>query len=162
MMKMRIESDISCGLGGEAVKIKDKIREKLKRWLFAEELSKFETAEQNYKEAEDLYSRSAGYLNAAKDEYTWSLKMVDDCHKLINSMMDVGTDVGFYSDDHSWAVVCIKGHPEYVKFIPLSHKDARGVLDFLKRFRYSNRVIDSPFAFRDMVDHCIMENPFRK
>ena len=147
---------------GEAVKIKDKIREKLKQWLFAEELSKFETAEQNYKEAEDLYSRSAGYLNAAKDEYTWSLKMVDDCHKLINSMMDVGTDVGFYSDDHSWAVVCIKGHPEYVKFIPLSNKDARGVLDFLKHFKYSDRVVDSPFAFRDMVDYCIMENPFGK
>jgi hypothetical protein len=149
-------------VGGEVVKIKDKIRDKLKQWLFAEELSKFETAEQNYKEAENLYSRSAGYLNTAKEEYTWSLKMVDDCHKLINSMMDVGTDVGFYSDDHSWAVVCIKGHPEYVKFIPLSHKDARGVLDFLKRFRYSDRVVDSPFGFRDMVDHCIMENPFGK
>ena len=149
-------------VGGEAVKIKDKIRDKLRQWLFSEELSKFETAEQNYKEAEDLYSRSAGYLNAAKDEYTWSLKMVDDCYKLINSMMDVGTDVGFCSDDHSWAVVCIKGHPEYVKFIPLSHKDTRGVLDFLKHFKYSDRVVDSPFAFRDMVDHCIMENPFFK
>ena len=88
--------------------------------------------------------------------------MVDDCHKLINSMIDVGTDVGFCSDDHSWAVVCIKGHPEYVSFIPLSHKDARDVLDFLKRFRYSGRVVDSPFAFRNMVDHCIMENPFFK
>ena len=52
------------------------------------------------------------------------------------------------------------GHPEYVKFIPLSHKDAQDILDFLKRFRYSDRVIDSPFAFRDMVDHCIMETPF--
>ena len=75
-------------------------------------------------------------------------------------MIDVGTDVGFHSDDHSWAVVCIKGHSEYVKFIPLSHKGARDVLDFLKRFRYSDRVVDSPFAFRDMVDHCIMKNPF--
>lgn len=142
------------------MKIKNKIRDKLRQRLFAEELSKFKTAEQNYKEAEDLYSRSARYLNAAKDEYTWSLKMVDDCHQLMNSIMDVGTDVGFCSDDHSWAVVCIKGHPEYVKFIPLSHKDARDVLDFLKRFRYSDRVIDSLFAFRDMVDHCIIENPF--
>ena len=36
------------------------------------------------------------------------------------------------------------------------------VLEFLKCFRYSNKVIDSPFAFRDIVDHCIMENPFGK
>ena len=82
------------------MKFKDKIRDKLKRWLFAEELSKFEAAEQNYKEAEDLYSRSAGYLNSAKDEYTWSLKMVDDCHKLINSMTDVGTDSFFFPSLH--------------------------------------------------------------
>lgn len=149
-------------VGGEAVKIKDKIRDKLRQWLFSEELSKFESAEQNYKDAKDLYNRAKGYLNAAKDEYNWSFKMVDDCHQLMNSMIDVGADVGFCSDDHSWAVVCIKGHPEYVKFIPLSHKDARNILDFLKQFRYSNRVVDSPFAFRSMVDHCIVENPFGK
>ena len=131
------------------MKIKDKIRDKLRQWLFSEELSKFESAEQNYKDVKDLYNRAKGYLNAAKDEYNWSFKMVDDCHQLMN-------------DDHSWAVVCIKGHPEYVKFIPLSHKDARNVLDFLKRFRYSDRVVDSPFAFRSMVDHCIVENPFGK
>lgn len=62
---------------------------------------------------------------------------------MMNSMIDVGTDIGFYSDDHSWAVVCIKGHPEYVKFIPLSHRDAHEVLEFLKHFKYSDRVIDS-------------------
>lgn len=101
------------------MKIKNKIRDKLRHWLFSEELSKFESAEQNYKDAEDLYNRAKGYLNAAKDEYGWSFKLVDDCHQLMNSMMDVGTDIGFNSDDHSWAVVCIKGHPEYVKFIPL-------------------------------------------
>lgn len=31
---------------------------------------------------------------------------------MMNSMIDVGTDVGFYSDDHSWAVICTKGYPE--------------------------------------------------
>ena len=79
------------------MKIKDKIRDKLRQWLFSEELLKFESAEQNYKDAEDLYNRARGYLNAAKDEYSWSFKMVDDCHQLMNSMMDVGTDVGFLS-----------------------------------------------------------------
>ena len=49
-----------------------------------------------------------------------------------------------------------------MKFIPLSHKDARDVLDFLKHFKYSYRVVDSPFGFRDMIDHCIIENPFGK
>lgn len=101
-------------------------------------------------------------LSDATVTYKNSHKLVDDCHKMVNSMVDIGTDVGFYSDDHSWAVVCIKGHPEYVKFIPLSHRDAHEVLEFLKHFKYSDRVIDSPFAFKNMVNNCIMDNPFVK
>lgn len=144
------------------MKIKDKIREKLKQWLLADELLKFDLAEDKYKEARKLLTYSNAELSRAADQYSASFKLTDDCHKLLNSMTNVGTDVGFYSDDHSWAVVCIKGHPEYVKFIPLSHKDAQEVLYFLKHFKYSDRVVDSPFAFRDMVEHCIMENPFRE
>lgn len=150
------------------MKLKDKIRDKLRLWLLEDDLLQIETAKKSYndavekcKDAEGGYRYANIQLADATITYKNSHKLVDDCHKMINSMIDVGTDVGFYSD-HSWAVVCIKGHPEYVSFIPLSHRDAHEVLEFLKRFRYSNRVIDSPFAFRDMVDHCIMENPFVK
>ena len=130
------------------MKLKDKIRDKLRVWLFETELK-------------DL-QKSTIQMQMARNQYSNAYRLVNDCHQLINSMMDVGTDIGFHSDEHSWAVVCIKGHPEYVKFIPLSHKDARDVLDFLKRFRYSDRVIDSPFAFKNMINDHIMENPFGK
>ena len=147
------------------MKLKDKLRDKLRQWLFGDEIRKFKLAEMEYEQAKKLYNdekdRLNWYLDRAIDSYTASYKLTDDCHKLMNSMVDVGTDIGFLSDDHSWAVVCIKGHPEYVKFIPLSHKDARDVLDFLKHFKYSDRVVDSPLAFRDMVDHCIMEDSFK-
>lgn len=129
------------------MKLKDKIRDKLRAWLFETELK-------------DL-QKATIQMQMARNQYSDAYRLVDDCHQLMNSMMDVGTDIHLHSD-HSWAVVCIKGHPEYVSFIPLSHRDAHEVLEFLKRFRYSNRVTDSPFAFRDMVDHCIMENPFGK
>ena len=129
------------------MRLKDKIRDKLRTWLFENELK-------------DL-QKSTIQMQMARKQYSDAYRLVNDCHQLMNSMTDVGTDIHLHSD-HSWAVVCIKGRPEYVKFIPLSHKDAYAVLDFLKRFRYSNRVIDSPFAFKDMVDHCIMENPFGK
>ena len=129
------------------MKIKDKIRDKLRTWLFETELK-------------DL-QKSTIQMQMARNQYSDAYRLVNDCHQLMNSMMDVGTDIHLYSD-HSWAVVCIKGHPEYVSFMPLSHRDAHEVLEFLKRFRYSNRVIDSPFAFKDMVDHCIMDNPFAK
>lgn len=74
----------------------------------------------------------------------------------MNSMMDVGTDIHLHSD-HSWAVVCIKGHPEYVSFMPLSSGDARDVTRFLQRFKYSNRVIDSPIGFKNMINDYIMD-----
>ena len=147
---------------------RDKLRDKLRQWLFGYELQKFEEVDKNYEEskknyedAKELCKRSSGYLNAAMDEYLSSRKLTDDCHKLLDSMISVGTDVAFHSDDHSWAVVCIKGHPEYVKFIPLSHKDARDILEFLNHFKYSNIVVDSPLGFRDMVEHCIMDDPFK-
>lgn len=151
------------------MKLKDKIRDKLRYWLLEDDLFQVEAAKKSYndavekcKDAEGGYRYANIQLADATVTYKNSHKLADDCQKMMNSMINVGTDVGFYSDDHSWAVVCIKGHPEYVKFIPLSHKDAHDVLEFLKHFRYSDRVIDSPFAFRDMVDHCIMENPFGK
>lgn len=129
------------------MKLKNKIRDKLRAWLFETELK-------------DL-QKATIQMQTARNQYSEAYRLANDCHQLMNSMMDIGTDIHLHSD-HSWAVVCIKGHPEYVSFIPLSHRDAHEVLEVLKRFRYSNRVIDSPFAFRDMVDHCIMENPFGK
>ena len=144
------------------MKIKDKIRNKLRHWLLDDELFQMEEAKKLYDKAEISCNHADIHLKDAITAYEASHKLVNDCQKMINSIVDVGTDVGFYSDDHSWAVVCIKGHPEYVKFIPLSHKSAREVLEFLKRFKYSDMVVDSPFSFRGMVDHCIMENPFEK
>lgn len=124
------------------------IMNKLMTWLFKDELKQFEEAKMEFAMAKEAYSDAQ--------------KLATDSHKLVNSLMDVGVDIELCPDDHSWAVVCIKGHPEYVKFIPLNHKDARDIMIFLKHFEYSNRVVDSPFAFRDMVDHCIMKNPFGK
>lgn len=49
---------------------------------------------------------------------------------MYNQLTDVAVDVGFHDSEHSWAVVCIAGRPEYVKFIPLSRADARTVMNF--------------------------------
>lgn len=144
------------------MKVSSKIRDKLKNWLLKDELKEFENTKTQYEYLQNAFTYANVKLGKAQDEYANAYKLADDCHKMMNSMIDVGTDVGFYSDDHSWAVVCIKGRPEYVKFIPLSHRDAQYILEFLKHFRYSDRVVDSPFAFKEMVDHCIMDNPFGK
>ena len=135
-----------------------KIREKIKNWLFKEEILEFKKAQNNYNALHNAFTYANVELKKSQDVYSQSYKLVDECHKLINSIIDVGTDIGFRDNDHSWAVICIKGHPEYVKFIPLTHKDARDVIEFLKHFKYSNKVIDSPFAFKEMVKDNILDN----
>ena len=76
---------------------------------------------------------------------------------MFNEITDVAVDVGFTNKEHSWAVVCIAGKPEYVKFIPLSGADARTVIDFLKHLHYSKRIVDSPLGFRHMLDDYFYE-----
>lgn len=122
------------------------IMNKLRTWLFKDELKQFEEAKMK--------------LAMAKEAYSDAQKLATDSNKLVNSLMDVGVDIELYPNDYSWAVVCIKGRPEYVKFIPLNHEYTRDIMIFLKQFEYSNRVVDSPFAFRDMVENRVIKNPF--
>lgn len=103
------------------------------------------------KQLEKQIEESTNRLRLASIQLGNSEKEIEECRRLLTQFVDIGVDVGFHSDDHSWAVICIAGKPEYVKFMPLAHKDAKCVLDFLKQFQYSRQVIDSPFAFREMV-----------
>lgn len=136
------------------------ITNKLKVWLFKDELEQFEEAKNEYERLNGRLLESMRAFIMAKEAYSDAQKLAADSYKLVNSLMDVGVDIELPPDDHSWAVVCIKGHPEYVKFIPLDHKDIRDVINFLKHFEYSNRVVDSPFAFRDLIENRVIKNLF--
>ena len=138
------------------MKLKDKMRDKLRLWLLEDDLFQVEAAKKSYNDAVEKCEYANRQLADAAITYKNSRKLVDDCHQLMNSMMDVGTDIHLHSD-HSWAVVCIKGHPEYVSFMPLSSGDARDIIRFLQRFKYSNRVIDSPIGFKNMINDYIMD-----
>lgn len=131
-----------------------RLKDKIVKWLFLEEINRISSLEEKYKEsaqwmntADRMYSLSAEVKKDCED----SQRELEECRKLLNQICDVGVDVGIRGEEHSWAVVCVAGRPEYVKFVPLNRGDARQVMDFLKRFQYSRRVIDSPIAFRNML-----------
>lgn len=126
-----------------------KLKDKFKEWLFASEIQRINSMEKSIKDATHRFRMASVQLDNSQKE-------IEECRKLVTQLVDIGVDVGFHSDDHSWAVICIEGHPEYVKFLPLTHRDARGVLDFLKQFEYSKQIIDSPIAFRHMVKDRIL------
>lgn len=127
-----------------------KIKDKIKEWLFKDEIEKMNSLENALREEVSRIRLATMCCNDAKKE-------IEECRKLLTQFVDIGVDVGFCSEEHSWAVICIAGKTEYVKFMPLQYKDAKDVLDFFKRFQYSKHVIDSPFAFRQMVHDRILK-----
>ena len=138
-----------------------KLKEKIKNWLFKEEIEKIKVLEIAYKDqidwCKDRADESYRASERARLSYQRSEKEVEECRKLLTQLVDIGVDVGFYSEDHSWAVICIAGKQEYVKFLPLETRDARDVLRFLKQFEYSRQVIDSPIAFKGMLKNRFLE-----
>lgn len=118
------------------------LKEKIKQWLIKEVLKE---EIQKLNQAQACYNRASCLCEE-------SLENNREMQKMFNEITDVAVDVGFTNKEHSWAVVCIAGRPEYVKFIPLSGTDARTVIDFLKHFQYSKRIVDSPLGFRHMMD----------
>ena len=107
---------------------------KIKKWLreevFKEELKTLE-----------LMNSRCTYAVHQSDH---ALNEVEEMKLLYQSITNVSVDVDYHGKN-SWAVICIDGHPEYVKFVDLSGSEARDIENFLKRFERSNVVVDSPF-----------------
>ena len=122
-----------------------KLKEKLKEWLFASEMQQIQSMEKSLEDTIYKFRLASIQLDNAEKE-------LNECRKLLTQFCDVGVDVGFSSSEHSWAVICLAGKPEYVKFLPLNGSNAKEVISFLKRFQDSHRIIDSPIAFRGMID----------
>ena len=134
-----------------------KLKEKLKNWLFADEIQRIKHIERTINDSVHRFRMASVQLGDAENQLHNAEKEVEECRKLLTQLVDIGVDVGFHTEEHSWAVICIAGHPEYVKFLPLTHRDARGILDFLKQFQYSRQVIDSPIAFKSVLKNRFLE-----
>ncbi len=129
-----------------------KLKEKLKNWLFKEELNNIQETKKKYDELLKSVERAQAITNEARAMHENSHTLLSDCHKFMNSICDVGTDIGFRSSDHSWAVICIHGKKDYMKFVDMHQSDIRSIANFLKKFEYSNRVTDSPLCKMDIED----------
>ena len=145
-----------------------KLKDKLKKWLFKDELNEIEkikdrlntvdvtcnAIQATYDECLQRMNQGYSKIRDAADLHDKSHILLEDCRKFMNSICDVGTDVGFKSTDHSWAIICVHGKMDYVKFVDMSQRDIMEIAHFLKRFEYSNRVTDSPIhkgIFEDII-----------
>lgn len=132
-----------------------KIKDIIKQWLLKDELkeiAKIKSFKTDYDYLVNISRRSLSLLNEAKDREEKSYTLLDDCHKFMNSICDVGTDIGYRDVDHSWAVICVHGTRDYIKFVDMRQSDIRSIVSFLKTFERANRVTDSPFHNNQIED----------
>lgn len=129
-----------------------KLKEKFKNWLFKEEINDIKEIKKTYDEHLRRIEQAYITIRDAADLHDKSHTLLEDCRKFMNSICDVGTDIGYKSVDHSWAVICVHGKRDYVKFVDMNQSDIITISKFLKNFEYSNRVTDSPLHKRYIED----------
>lgn len=128
-----------------------KLKEKIRKWLLEILQPDIDALKNEINESSTTLRFATNNCNDATRQLKISIQQSEDMKKMYNQITDVAVDVGFHDLEHSWAVVCIAGRPEYVKFIPLSGADARTVMNFLRQFQYSQPIVDSPLRFKDKL-----------
>lgn len=70
---------------------------------------------------------------------------IDTLHNTIRNVVSIGADVVHnMGNDRSWAVICIEGNYNVVKFVDLHGADYHSILNYLKQFEGSRMCIDAP------------------
>ena len=88
---------------------------------------------------------NVSYHDTLRDRINNHSDKIDAIHTTLESVVNIGTDVYQRSySGGSWAVVCIEGRVNIVKFVNLNHRDVRDVMDFLKQFEAGRHCIDTP------------------
>lgn len=126
-----------------------KLKEKIRKWLLEILQPDIDALKNEIDERNTTLKIAKNNCNEAARQCQISIQQNKEMKKMYNQLTDVAVDVGFHDSEHSWAVVCIAGRPEYIKFIPLSRADARTVMNFLRQFQYSQLIVDSPLRFKD-------------
>lgn len=128
-----------------------KLKEKIRKWLLEILQPDIDALKNEINESTTALRFATNNCNEATRQCQISIQQNEEMKKMYNQITDVAVDVGFHDLEYSWAVVCVEGRPEYVKFIPLSGADARTVMNFLRQFQYSKLIVDSPLRFKDKL-----------
>ena len=116
------------------MRIADKLKNKIREWLSIDLI-----------EAENKRLVRELELTTERNDY------IQIQIENINKLFSVGVDVDMRDRHHSWAVVCMEGKPDYVKFIDLSRSEVKDVRNFLRQFEGCNRRrVDSPI-WKDLL-----------
>lgn len=131
------------------MKIIEKIRTKLIQFLLIDSMEQHLLEEIKRLETESdklckslLFTKQA--IERDKNAIRANQKDIEVLQNTIQNVVSVGADVVPCSNGRSWAVICIEGNCNVVKFIDLYGADYHYILEFLKQFEGSRMVVDAP------------------
>jgi hypothetical protein len=91
-----------------------------------------------FKELKNLiYNLNYNTKKELKNDISHFQGSVNALHNTVENIVHIGTDVHRENTGHSWAVVCVEGKINIIKFVDLDRKDAREIFDFLKHLLYT-------------------------
>jgi hypothetical protein len=133
-------------------KFKNWLRYKLIKFLRIDTLTNLfdkhiDNNDNSFRELNNLaYSLNNNTRKELKNDISYCQQGVNTLHNTVENVVHIGTDVYRQPDQgHSWAVVCVEGKMNIVKFVDLDRKDGRYILDFLKQFEAGRHCVDAPF-----------------
>jgi len=134
-------------------KLKNWIRSKLIEYLGINDLVNLfdKHIDNNDNAFRELTNTIYNLNNSTRRELTNDIshfqESVNVLHNTVENVVHIGTDVTRHpsSVNKSWAVVCIEGKINIVKFVDLDRNNAREILDFLKHFEAGRHCIDTPY-----------------
>ena len=133
------------------MKISKWVREKMRKFLGISDFENkvIEYMKANNVEINNLYGRINDNDHKLNQKLNFEIDGQDArikvLHNTIENVVHIGTDVGVHQREHSWAIICIEGKMNIVKFVSLDRNDAMDTLRFLKQFEAGKHCIDTPY-----------------
>lgn len=126
-------------------KIKYNLKQNLRSFIDLDTLERnMDSRDIHNKERISLLERENALL---RHSLRRSNEKIEALHNTLSNVVSMGSDIAPYGRGQSWAVVCVEGKYNVVKFYDLSQKDGREMLEFLKRFEGGRYVNDTPIGF---------------
>jgi len=72
---------------------------------------------------------------------------ISEFEKLVN----IGVDVNMIKSP-SWAIVCLRGNPDTVKYFEFDKNEAKSIADFMSRYSRANQIIDAAPSVRWFIE----------
>jgi hypothetical protein len=131
--------------------LKVKIKNILTNWLGIDKITELfdKHMVHNYNSFERLnnlvYEINKNTRNELKQDISHFQDSVNALHNTVENVVHIGNDVCREPCGHSWAVICVEGKMNIVKFVDLNGKNARDIMHFLKQFETGRHCIDTPY-----------------